>query len=359
VVHFPIPSLTMEAQTYQYVYWVFSTILLSLGGALLAVVGFFMSMVEIDVLYLAFLPMLMGDVATVLNFLPRDVRNIIAGNLDTSGWCHFSAFWAIACCVALNFNATTIAYCTKKMITNNLDREGAKQKVIFSTILGWGVGIMLASGFVGSKKTGGFKGLYCCLERITGIKAALPVFVINGISSLIMVKFYYDAFYTADEAHRRVAHALSIDTSSRKSSTSGSGSVQKPEHIRGLMFLGFYMVSSFYVCWTLVCILAILEAGGVTYPVELDMLAAWCLKLQPIFDSVILLRGLQRLLSRRLGGSRQGNQNHSNENLDKSKSKTKTPKNADKNSGAGAAAVISMSNGKTANVDTGAEEQIA
>jgi hypothetical protein len=327
----------METQTYQYVYWVFAVVLLSLGGTLLATVGFFMSLVELDVLYLAFLPMLMGDAATVLNFLPRDMRNIIAGNLDTSGWCHFSAFWAIACCVALNFNATTIAYCTKKMVANNLDREGAKKKVIMSTVFGWIVGVILASVFEGSNLTGGFKGLYCCFERVNGMKAALPFFLICGISSVTMIKFYHEAFSTANEAHQRVSSALSLDSASNKK-VSNPGSAHRPEHIRGLMFLGFYMVLSFYACWTLVCILAILEAAGITYPVGWDMLAAWCLKLQPILDSIILIRGLKRLLSRRLGHSHHGRSHEKHSNPGKTD---------DKNSGAGTTAAISMTNART------------
>eukprot|EP00475_Leptophrys_vorax_P006286 TRINITY_DN1387_c0_g1_i1.p1 TRINITY_DN1387_c0_g1~~TRINITY_DN1387_c0_g1_i1.p1 ORF type:complete len:358 (+),score=93.65 TRINITY_DN1387_c0_g1_i1:187-1260(+) len=282
----------MTAETVQYVYWIGSLILLSSGTAMLGVTAMFMTLIKVDAMYIAFIPVFIADAFTILNFLPRDIYHIVTGSLDSGGWCKFSAFWTISCCVALNANAAAIAYFTNDLVNDKFRPDIARRKVLLTTAVGWIVGIVMASGFMASDFIGDFRGLYCCLSRIQGVKIFLPYFLVTSVAFSFMLVFYRKAFNTVVMIHDRVKASLSPGASPQQ-----QGSVSKtPEHIRGLVVMSSYMVGSFYTCWFLVVFLAFLETCGVTYGIEWDVLAGWCLKLQPILDSIVVIRGAAKMI---------------------------------------------------------------
>jgi len=257
-----------------YGYWVVSILLLTTGATLLSVIAYLAKSLILNTLFMTFIPILIGDILTILNFLPRDIRNIITGHLDSNGYCKFSAFMAIANCISLNINATSIAFFTYRYI-NNMMKIKIKE-IIFVSCIGWVLGFIIAISLTASGKTGNFKGIYCCLTIIKGPVDLLPYFIICGSSSAIMIYYYYKA-YNVVKAFQKTTHTSS-------------------KHVKAIMLLGMRMVINFYMCWTLVCFLAILDASRINYPIYFDWVAAWCLKLEPILDSVVILRSLKRIL---------------------------------------------------------------
>jgi hypothetical protein len=286
-------SLSQMAQVYQLVYWLGAIMLLTCGTALMSVALSFIRIAKDDALYLAFIPIFLADVSLVLNFLPRDLRNIVVGELESStGWCQFSAIWTITACIALNINTVAVAYYTRELVFDRLERDKMKKQLIYITGAGWALGFTVAMVWWGQGEIGNFRGIYCCFEQVSSLNIALPFFICTTASLIAMIFLYRQAFVHVKAISDGVARRAWKGelTSTRKSS----------DHVVNLFKLSAYMVGNFYVCWTLVSLLAIIESFGITYPVGFDVLAGWLLKLQPILDSIMIIKGFRRMIFRKM-----------------------------------------------------------
>jgi len=270
--------------------------LLTMGSALMGVALSLIKIAREDTLYLVFVPIFIADVSMVLNFLFRDLRNVVMGSLEVSGWCQFSAIWTITACVALNVNAVAVAYYTRELVYDRLDRRNMKRELVYITAAGWTAGLAAALTFYGRGQLGDFKGIYCCVSTITAWNVAIPFILANIIALSTMIYFHRAAFLHVKQ--------ISVTTTKMFQSSSPGGTMMTPEHVTGLFKLSTTLVINFYVCWTLVAVLAIFEAMNVHYPVEWDVAAGWLLKLQPILDSIMVIRGFRRTIFRKLASRR-------------------------------------------------------
>jgi hypothetical protein len=284
-------TLSYAPFSLQQPYWV-CAIMVLLTGALGYSYMFYKlqsSKVKNGFMYYAFFPVFSSDIVLILNFVPRDFVHLATGKLNTSAWCTVNAFLACAGIVSLNVSMVSIAYMTRELVADRLNKDRSKEIMKKSVLGGWGLGILFSAVMAGAGQLGDYRGLYCCLPTPQEGVIMVPYSIITFGAFCSMVYFYKQAYAIAVEKWR-------VSSASKKKKAKQADAETKdvkPAQVQEVVVLGIWTTGTFYILWFLVSLLGFVTILGVNdYPPALDAVAGILLKMQPLCNSLIMLRSI-------------------------------------------------------------------
>jgi hypothetical protein len=274
-------------------YWISSVLALAIGAAsyIFMLQKLQNSKVKNGFMYYAFFPVFFSDLLLIVNFVPRDIYHLAVGKMDSAGWCIASAFFAVAGITSLNVTMISIAYMTRELVADRLNKDRSRVLMMKSIAAGWALGIAFAAVLAGIGELGDFRGLYCCIPTPQNGVNIVPYFLITLTSFSSMVYFFRQSYAIAEEKWRLTA----ASKRRRTNQADDAGKGARPAQVQEVVVLAVWTTGTFYVMWFMVSLLGLITVVGVTdYPAELDAFAGVILKLQPLCNSLILLRSIFR-----------------------------------------------------------------
>eukprot|EP00475_Leptophrys_vorax_P017232 TRINITY_DN2385_c0_g1_i1.p1 TRINITY_DN2385_c0_g1~~TRINITY_DN2385_c0_g1_i1.p1 ORF type:complete len:292 (-),score=69.24 TRINITY_DN2385_c0_g1_i1:70-945(-) len=273
-------------------YWVCAIIALLIGAVsyLYMFIKLQGSKVKNGFMYYAFFPVFASDVLLIINFVPRDFYHLSVDKIETGGWCQVSAFLAVAGIVSLNVSMISISYMTRELVADRLNKDRSKSIMMKSMAVGWGLGIIFAAILAGAKQLGNFRDFYCCIPSPQNGSNIVPYSIITLVAFSSMIYFYRQAYAIAEEKWQ-----LSAASKKRKARQADNEKGARPAQVQEVVVLAVWTTGTFYVLWFLVSLLGFITILGInTYPAELDAIAGVILKLQPLCNSLIMIRSILR-----------------------------------------------------------------
>lgn len=263
----------MQSSTTQHVYWLVSSVLLSLG-ALLTCKAFDKILKNPSPLHSAFAAQLLVHSITIVNFLPAHITSFFSGQVQGEWWCKISGMMSIVEVFTMISNTMVVGFVVRNQFHHS--RANPSHTIYKGLLTGWTLGWMSAFLYLIGGVIGPFHGLYCCLNDVGNPLVLIP-YLIFVLGTLLRLLFsFYDAYGVMEDM--KVSLGAATDAMIQKHNL----------HMERFLRFGMMIVLSFYSFWAMGSILAVLESFNIDYPLELDVVAGCLYKIHILIDAYIV-----------------------------------------------------------------------